>query len=204
MRRGQLTTLIVCAVGALTLLAASGCGDTAETETVQRHAVPTVSEGKVEFEDIKHTAQAGNFTGTQKEVASDIDRIVIAINNDDAAFMCKQGYTNEDLEILNQGGACEKTVKALFGAYAGYQLDIEEIKVQGDTAKVQTRVITAFKKEKEPMVQPIPMRFKKQDGSWRMDLNLKQKTEEAPPSDSVGTVEDDKSTAVDESTDPRE
>ena len=58
------------------------------------------------------------------------------------------------------------------------------------------------KKLDDPFVRDIPMRFVKENGQWRMFLNLKQKTEEAPPSDSVGTIQDDPRTPQNESTEP--
>ena len=202
MRRGRLNITAVAAVCAVAALGVAGCGDTKEPESVQRVVVPKVDVKTLKAGDIKPVPQAEKFKGAQKEVASDIDRIVVAINADDAAYMCSNGYTKEDLKVLNAGGACAKTVLTFLSAYAGYRLDIEQIKVQGDTAKVDTRVITAFKKEKKPITQSIPMKFLKQNGHWRMSLDLQQKLDQAPPSSSVGTVQDDPSTPEDESTAP--
>jgi hypothetical protein len=202
MGQGRLTRLAAAAVFALALIGAAGCGDKEEPETVQRVTVPPVNEKKVKFSEIEHTEQAGKFTGEQKVVASDIDRIVQAINEDDAEFMCSQGYTKQDIEILNAQGKCAAAVESFLKIYAAYQLDIEEIKVKGDTAQVRTRVITAFKKEKDPMVRPIPMKFVKQDGQWRLVLNLERRLEEAPPTSEAGVIQDDPSTERDESTEP--
>ncbi len=198
----MLTRIAVAAACALALLGAAGCGDKDEPETVQRVEVPPVNENKVKFSEIEHTEQAGKFTGEQKVVASDIDRIVQAINEDDAEFMCSQGYTKEDIEILDAGGKCAAAVKSFLATYAAYQLDIEQIKVKGDTAQVRTRVITAFKKEKDPMVRPIPMTFVKQDGHWRLLLNLERRLEQAPPTSEAGVIQDDPNTERDESTEP--
>lgn len=181
----------------------AGCGK-ADEETVQSAPLPTVEVGKLKYEDIKPVAQAPKFEGFQKDVASDMDRIIAAINADDAKFLCTEGYSKEDIAILDKDGQCAKAVLRFLQAYGGYRLDITEIKVKGDTARAQTRVITAYKKEQDPIEQLIPFKFVKQDGHWRMNLGLEQRLEQAPPSSDTGSIEDDPSTPENEATEPRE
>lgn len=183
----------------------TGCGDDSPVEETE--VVVTQEVGKVDVKNltpakVKPVAQAPKFTGEPKAVASDIDKIVAAINDDDGKYLCENGYSKTDIEIIDANGGCEAFAKQLLAGYLGYRLEIKEIKIKGDTAKVLAQVVTYDKKLEDPFVRDIPMRFVKENGQWRMFLNLKQKTEEAPPSDSVGSIEDDPRTPQNESTEP--
>ena len=162
----------------------AGCGneEKKDTSTVQTVKVPPLDMKTIKLKTIKPVAQAPKFTGAQKGVASDLDKIVAAVASGDGKFLCTKGYAKADTLLLDKGGKCEEGVSKALKTYLGYRLDISKLTViDANNAKAMTRLTANV--DGKPFQQQVGMRLVKEDGTWRLKLDLaaqqKQEAENA-------------------------
>ncbi|MBJ7347317.1 MAG: hypothetical protein JHC87_01965 [Thermoleophilaceae bacterium] len=166
-------TLAAALTALVLVFVAAGCGsdDKKSTESVQTVKVPPLDVKKLKPKQIKPVPQASKFTGAQNDVATDLDKIVAAVAGGDGKFLCAKGYAKADLVILNKGGKCVEGVSKALDSYLGYRLDISKLTVIDATnAKAMTRLTASV--NGKPFQQQVGMKFVKEDGFWRLKLDL--------------------------------
>lgn len=181
-------TFAAALMALMLVFAVSGCGsdEKESTATEQTVKIPPLDMKTVKLKTIKPVEQASKFTGTQKTVAADLDKIVAAVASGDGKFLCTKGYAKADLVILNKGGKCVEGVSKALKTYLGYRLDIAKLTVlDANNAKAATRLTANV--DGKPFQQKVAMKFVKEDGSWRLKLDLaaqqKQEAENAKQTD---------------------
>jgi ketosteroid isomerase-like protein len=175
MIRGRLNIALLSALMLLAAFSLSACGDDKNDKsgptgptpnTAKLGPIPTGVTGPTKGPKITHTPQAGKYEGDEAEVVSVLDELAVAVNNDDAKKICDELLSEADVKYMNKQGKCYEVIKRLFAYYAGYKIETDEVKVDGDDATANSRM-TANQEGKKVTV-PNTFVLRKEDGEWKI------------------------------------
>jgi orotidine-5'-phosphate decarboxylase len=102
-------------------------------------------------------------TGAAREVAETVDRLERVTAGGDFATLCDALFTAAARERAG-GEDCERLTRSAAADIANPEIEMEEIRIRGDTARVE--VITRAAGQAEV---PSVLELRREEGEWRVD-----------------------------------